>query len=93
MSLRLYRTVASGSPVTITAADGIIPAQKARHQIEASGTGTVTVAVDAGCGLRDYTSIDLANAARMPYTLELEAFQIRFTASASATVAYCAEVE
>ena len=92
MSLRLYKTVATGSPVTVTAADGVVPAQRARHQVEVSGTGTVTVAVDAGCGLRDYTVIDCADTERVPYTLEMEAFQIRFTASATATIAYCAEV-
>lgn len=87
--IRFQKTISDAA--TVTAANGNIPSGKARHQIDATGSGTLTIAVDFGSGSRTVYSLDAAAANRLPYCLEAEVVSITFTPSASMAVAYAAE--
>ena len=88
MSVRFCETISAAK--TLTAEAGVVPRRKARHQIDAVGTGTVAVAVDFYAGAKAVYTIDATGTA-LPYALEGEINSITLTPSASAKVAYCAE--
>ena len=90
MSVRFCETISAAK--TLTAEAGVVPRRKARHQIDAVGTGTVAVAVDFYAGAKAVYTIDATGTA-LPYALEGEINSITLTPSASAKVAYCAEEE
>ena len=90
MSVRFCETISAAK--TLKAEDGVIPRKKARHQIDAVGTGTVAISVDFYSGEKTVYTIDATGTA-LPYALEGEINSITLTPSASAKVAYCAEEE
>ena len=90
MSVRFCETISAAK--TLTAEAGVVPRRKARHQIDAVGTGTVAVAVDFYAGAKAVYTINATGTA-LPYALEGEINSITLTPSASAKVAYCAEEE
>lgn len=75
---------------------GVVPNRSARHQIDAMGpsTGSLAVKCDFGAGLREVGTIDFTDATRAPFVIEAEVDEIQLVpASPGAVWDYCYRAE
>ena len=87
--------IAVNATIIISGA-GVIPPRSARHQIDAMGTDTGSLAVkcDFGAGLREVGTIDFTDTTRVPFVIEAEIDEIQLVPSSPGAVwDYCYRAE